>query len=211
VTFVVRAASAVGVAVSLWLLVVVVQHAGRAVYDLPKGAVVAGIVGALASITGWALIARSDDGGVLLLSALLGVLLVGGVAALLSIGILLLLIGGGVSVVLGRVAGRRRAEGRPVSMRAAVAVAALVGFGLPIAALAAADGPVVRCLDDGVATSSSVFRQGSSGSGSSSSGGDGSMPPLEPGEHMGAFGNGSRSYRYRCVGRELVEFYAFDT
>ena len=200
-----------GAALSAWLLVVVVQHAGRAVYDLPRTAVVLGVIGALASAGGWALIARSADGVVPLLAALLATLLVAGIAALLSIGVLLLLVGGGVAVVLGRIAGRRRAEGRPVDGRRAALVAGLVGLGLPLAALAAADGPVVTCLDGGVRTSSSIFRAGSSGSGSGSSfvSGVGS-PPAEPGESSGSFTSGGRLYRYRCLGTELVEFGAFD-
>ena len=190
-----------GGVLSAWLLVLVVVHAGRPVHDLPVVAVVMGVGGALASGAGWALIARSND-PVLLSSAMLGLLLVGGVVSLLSIGILLLLIGCGVAVVLGRVAGRRRAEGRPVAGRQAVAAAALVGLGLPVAALVAADGPVVKCQTNGVSTSSSLFRSSSSSSGSGTS--------SVSGDSTGAIVQGGRAYRYRCAGDQLVEFDATD-
>lgn len=194
----------VGVAV-----VVVVQHAGRPVYDLPTGAVVVGVLAALASIVGWGLVARSGD-PLFLGGAVLGLLLVGGVAALLSVGVLLLLAALALATVIGRAAGRRRAEGRHQSTRLAILAAALVGLGLPIAAGVAADGPRVRCLRDGVATSSSIFRGGSSVSGGS---GESIAEPLDagPAEHRGSFGSGGRTYAYRCVGTELVEFRAFDT
>lgn len=191
-----------GGVLSLWLLVLVVIHAGRPVHDLPAGAVVMGVAGALGSAAGWALIARSND-PMLLAAAFLALLLVGGVVSLLSVGALLLLIGCGVAVVLGRVAGRRRAEGRPIDARQAVVAAGLVGFGLPISALVAADGPVVRCLVDGVSTSSSIFRSSSS---SSSTGTSMSSGGVSTGEIV----QGGRAYRYRCAGGELVEFDASD-
>ena len=203
-------ASVAGGMLSAWLLVLVVIHAGRPVHDLPASAVAMGIGGAVGSAVGWALIARSGD-GLLLAAALLGLLLVAGVASLLSIGIVLLLIGGGVAVVVGRVAGRRKVEGRPVAVRQAVAAAALVGLGLPVAALVAADGPVVRCQTNGVSTSSSLFR--SSGSGSSSGSGTTSMTSeadAGSGASAGAIVQGGRAYRYRCAGDELVEFEASD-
>ena len=197
-------ASVAGGMVSVWLLVVVVVHAGRPVHDLPTSAVAMGVGGAVGSVIGWTLIARSGD-GLVLATALLGLLLVGGVVSLLSIGIVLLLIGGGVAVVVGRAAGRRRAEGRPVPARQAALVAALVGLGLPVAALVAADGPIVSCHEDGASTSSSLFRSSSAGSGS------GTTALEEEGTGTtGAIVQGGRAYRYRCAGDELVEFEASD-
>ena len=199
-------AAVVGMVLSAFLLVLVVVHAGRPEHDLPPSAVAMGVAGAVASAAGWALIARSGD-GFLLAVALLGLLLVAGVVSLLSIGLLLLLVGAGAAVVVGRVAARRRVEGRPVSGRRAVAVAALVGLGLPVVALVATDGPVVRCHVNGVSTSESLFRSSSSGSGS----GGTSMSGGGPGnESTGAIVQGGRAYRYRCVGAELVEFEARD-
>ena len=188
------------------LLVLVVVHAGRPEHDLPRSAVTMGIGGAVGSAVGWALIARAGD-ALLLAAALLGLLLVGGVVTLLSIGIVVLLLGGGVAVAVGRAAGRRRAEGRPVDVRMALAVAALVGLGLPVAALVAADGPVVRCHTNGASTSSSLFR--SSSSGSTTGSGTTSMTG-DAGGSTGAIVQGGRAYRYRCAGTELVEFEAGD-
>jgi hypothetical protein len=197
---------------SAWLGVVVVVHAGRPVHDLPVSAVVIGLAAALAAVVGWVLVGRSGD-GVLLSAALLGLLLVGGVAALMSIGILLLLVGGAVAVVLGRVAGRRRSEGRPVDVRRALLAGALVGLGLPVAAIAAADGPIVECHTNGTSGSESIFRSG--GSSGSSSGSGSSFSSLAEGDRSGTtssgvMSSGGRAYRYRCAGDELVEFEATD-
>ena len=209
---VVAGAALVGGVLSAWLGVLVVVHAGRPVHDLTLTAIVLGVGGALAAIVGWALIARSGD-AVLLGAALLGLLLVAGVVSLLSIGIVLLLAGSGVAVVLGRVAGRRRAEGRPVPVRRAIATGALVGVGLPVAALAAADGPVVQCHTNGVSSSESIFRPSSSSSAGGWSGSSGSgttTMSAEGATGTGMIVQGGRAYRYRCLGDELVEFDATD-
>ena len=199
-----------GILLSAFLLVLVVIHAGRPEHDLPASAVALGVAGAVASAAGWALIARSGD-GFLLAVALLGLLLVAGVVSLLSIGLLLLLVAGGAAVVVGRVAGRRRIEGRPVAARRAAAVAALVGLGLPVVALVATDGPVVRCHVNGVSTSSSLFRSSDSSSGSGRSRATSITSGEERGgESTGAIVQGGRAYRYRCAGTELVEFEAGD-
>ena len=203
--FVVVAVAVAGSLLSVWVLLVVVQHAGRPVHDLPPGAVVAGVAGAVASLGGWMLVARSRD-GVVLGGALLGLLLVAGVVSLLSVGVLLLLVGGGVSVVLGRAAGRRRAEGRPVAARRAAVAAALVGIGLPLALLVASDGPIVECRNDGVSSRSSLFR----GAGGRTSAQSHAATSARAGEATGVSTSGGRIYRYRCVGDELVEFDASD-
>lgn len=195
-------AAVAGVALSAWLLVLVVVHAGRSVHDLPVSAVVMGVGGAIGSAIGWALIGWSGD-GLLLAAALLALLLVGGIVSLLSVGAVLLLMGVGVAVAVGRAAGRRRADGRPVDARRALVVGALVGLGLPIAALVATDGPVVRCQVGGVSASESLFRSSGSGSSSGSSMGSGANA-------TGQIVQGGRAYRYRCAGTELVEFEAGD-
>jgi hypothetical protein len=199
-----RLAGAGGAALSVLLGVLVVQHAGRAVYDLPATAVLLGVGGAVVSAIGWVVVVRSGD--LLVLGAAgFALLLVGGVAALLSIGIVLLLMGAALGVVLGQAAGRRRAGGGSLPALAMGVAAAGVGLGLPFAALAASDGPVVRCLRDGVSTSSSIFRTGS-GSSSASSSASGSASA--EGGQSGTVIQGGRTYRYRCAGTDLVEFEA---
>jgi hypothetical protein len=156
--------SAMGVVPSGWLAAVVVQHAGQPVYDLPGYAVAIGLVGAVAALAGWVLVAWRGD-GVGLGAVLTAVLALAGVLALMSIGILLLAAAGVLTMLLIRAAARRPV---PVSVRSALGAAVLVGLGLPALALVAADGPVVECLDNGVSGSSSFFRQSSTSSGATS-------------------------------------------
>lgn len=194
-------AGAAGVVLAGWLAWVVVDHAGKEVYDLPRSAVVIGLAGAGAAAAGWLLVAWRRD-GLVLGATLASLLLVAGVLALMSIGILLL-IGFGASVVfLIRRAARRD---RPVSTGFLLAAAVLVGIGLPAAGLVARSDPVVTCLPNGAAGSSSIFRPSGSGS-SSGMAVSGSAADGSGGGTSGEISAGDRHYRYRCEGDQLVEF-----
>jgi hypothetical protein len=185
------------VAASAWLLVVVVLHARREVYDLPAGAIAVGVLAAVFAIGGWATIAVARD-GVLLLGVVCALLLVAGVVSILSIGVLLLLAGVALATLTGRLA-----QGRP-RIDVATLARAVVGAGLafPIAALVAADGPVVECrADGGVSTRSSIFRGGST-----VSAGQASSSTARDQTSEGTMTNGNRTYTYRCSDGRLVEF-----
>ena len=168
-----------------WLVATVLRHAGEAVYDLPPWAVVLGVGAALVSFVGWALVIRSR-GWLGASVAVVGTLIVASVVVLPILGVLLL-VGGVVALA-------RSTQGAPD--RRALVGGLVVAVGLPVAALVASDGPVVRCHADGrgVSTSSSIFRPSSSSSGSGSATAD------------GVFVGGDRRYTYRCEDGELVDF-----
>ncbi|HVF32578.1 MAG TPA: hypothetical protein VM933_06035 [Acidimicrobiales bacterium] len=174
-----------GTVLAGWLLATVVRHGDDEVYDLPAWAVALGVAAALAGIVGWALVIRSR-GWLGVGVAVLGAVIVTSVVVLPILG-MLLFVGGIVAMA-------RTAQGRPD--RSALTGGLLVAVGLPLAAVVAADGPVVECHADGngVTTSSSLFRSSSSGTGSGTSDGDGVLE------------SGGRRYTYRCEGGVLVHF-----
>lgn len=191
-----------GLALTAWLLFVVVDHARQPVYDLPGFAVALGVAGALAAAAGFALVVRRRD-GIVLAAALTTLLLFGAVLTLFSIGILLLIAFAISCIAVARSALRRE---HPVPVGAALAAAVLVGLGVTAAALVAGSARAVTCLTGGASTSSSIFRSASGGSSGSSMSVSGSAANASEGEST----IGSRRYRYRCEGDRLVEFEADD-
>jgi hypothetical protein len=187
--------AAAGAALSGWLLAVVVQHGGRAVYDLPGYAVALGVAAAVLGIVAWIVVAvRGGLVGVVI--AVLGALVVATAVTVPVIAVLVLV--GGVVAMASRQ--QRSAD------KAAVAAGLVLAVVVPAAGLVASDGPVVAChADRGVSTSSSIFRSSSSSSGSGS--GSGSGLAAAPGRSFaGTFRNGDRTYTYRCTDGRLTAF-----
>jgi hypothetical protein len=180
-----KALAAGGMVLAGWLVATVLRHGGKAVYDLPSWAVALGVVAALGSFVGWALVIRSR-GWLGVGVAVVGSLIVASIVSIPVIGVLLLV--GGVALMA------RSSQSRPD--RLGLAGGLLVALALPVAAVVAADGPVVECHADGsISTSSSLFRPSSSGTGS----GDAVQGRLD---------QGGRHYTYRCAGGRLVRFTA---
>jgi hypothetical protein len=179
--------AAAGIVLSGWVLATVLRHSGQEVYDLPGWAVALGAGAALVAAVGWMVVIRTS-GWTGVAVAVVGAFTVASVGVMPIIGVLAFV--GGMVWMAGAV--QRRPD------RRGLAGGLLVAVGLPVAALVATDGPIVRCRDDGVSTSSSLFRgnDSSTGSGTSSEGGvtDGSIR------------SGDRTYTYRCAGDRLVRF-----
>jgi hypothetical protein len=194
----VAVAGLAGAAVSAWLAVLVAMHGAEAVYVLRPTAVVIGVLGGVAAMAGWGIVAWRRD-GVVLGAVLAGCLVVAGVLSILSVGILV--IPAAIATIIGvqRVAQRRPPEDERALVPWIPLAVALVASGLPAAALVAADGPSVSCREHGVVTRSSIF--GSSGNFSSSS-----RANAAGNVSTGTFTTDGRTYRYRCVGTHLEEF-----
>lgn len=179
--------AAAGAILTVWVGGLIGVHAGQEVYDLPAWAVVLGVVAAGAALGGWVLVLTSD-GWTAVAVAVVGALTVASVGVMPIIGVLAFV--GGLVWMAG--AAQRRSD------RRGLAGGLLVAFGLPVAALVATDGPLVRCRADGVSTSSSVFRGSESGTGSGTSSAGRTTE--------GTLTAGDRTYTYRCAGDRLVDF-----
>ena len=179
--------AAAGMVLAGWLIATVLRHGGDEVYDLPSWAVALGVVAALASFVGWALVIRSR-GWLGVGVGVIGTLIVASVVTIPVIGMLLFV--GGIALLA------RSSQER--QDRRALAGGLLVALGLPVAALVASDGPLVRCTADGVSTSSSLFRGSPRSSGSGSSSG--------MNESSGGFTEGGRRYTFECRDGRLVDF-----
>lgn len=178
--------AAAGVVLACWLMVTVVDHARQPVYDLPRWAVGLGVGASALTLVGWGFLLRT--GSLLGVAvAVIGALVVASIGTVPVFGVLLL-VGGIVALAQSRQrAGQKRS----------VAGGLLVALALPIGGLVATDGPVVECHRNGASTSSSVFRNPTSSSGSGESNG---------GATSGEVRSGGRTYTYRCEGDRLVDF-----
>jgi hypothetical protein len=177
------------VALSGWLLALVLQHGGRAVYDLPGAAVALGVAAAVLAVVAWAVVAVRG-GWLGIVTAVVGALVVASAVTVPVVAVVVLV--GGVVAMASR---QQRATDKP-----ALAAGLVAAIAVPAAALVATDGPVVTCHPGGgVSTESSFFRN--SGSGGDQASGSGSAV-------QGRLQQGGRTYTYRCAGGRLVEFTA---
>lgn len=179
--------AAAGIVLSGWLLATVLRHGGEDVYDLPGWAVALGAGAAAVAAIGWMVIIRTS-GWTGAAVAVVGAFTVASVGVMPVVGVLAFV--GGMVWMAGAV--QRRPD------RRGLAGGLLVAVGLPVAALVATDGPIVRCRDDGVSTSSSLFRGNDSNTGSGTASDDGVTD--------GSVTAGDRTYTYRCAGNRLARF-----
>ena len=179
----VRVAAVAAMALSAWLLVTVWRHGTEPVHDLPRWATTVGMAAAQAAFIGSAAIVWNGQPAALAV-AVLGALILASIVVIPVLG-MLLLVGGLVWMARSR---------QGALDRRALGAGLVVAVGVPVAALVAADGPLVECHENGVSSSSSIFRPSGSGSGSGSSEGDGELT------------SGGRHFTYRCDGDRLLHF-----
>lgn len=170
--------------------VVVLDHAGDAVYGIPRWGVVMTVALMGSSAVGGAVLAWSRQvgfGAVVLSAAATGAL---GILAVFSFGLLALLAATGLLAwaASGTWAGAR-------NTRAAVG-AVLAGAPLPVLVVLAASGPLVDCQADGVTAGENVFLGVGSSGGSATATADGT----------GRVEGGSYEYSYTCRDGTLVRF-----
>ncbi len=123
----VRVTAVAGLALSTWLLSVVVAHAGAEAYDFPQWEVVLGVTASLVAVVGWLTIARLGDGGALAM-AVVGAVLLGSIVVLPIVGVL------GTVFSLVYLASRTQ---QGTLTRAKVVAGVLVALGLPVSAFVA--------------------------------------------------------------------------
>ena len=160
-------------------------------YAVPSVAVAIAVTSGALAVTGAVGMVAVRRHDAALASALVGLLMAVGVLALFSIGLLFLLAGIGIAIALAR----RLSGSEPAAV--AVASGAAIALGVATAALVAIQPPVVKCSDNGISSSSSIWSGGSS-SGSSRSG---------PGGYStGTITQGAKTYKFTCSDGQLADF-----